>query len=69
MRDWNFWEWVAYASLWVTALIEAGGVALLRAREVRKKFPLWLRSHNWSFVPFVLLMIATCILWYRGYMA
>src|SRR5690348_6895551 len=62
MRDWTFWEWIAYASLWITALIEAAGVALLRARELRKRLPLWLRSHQWSFVPLVLPSIATVVL-------
>lgn len=62
MRDWNFWEWLAYASLWVTGLIEASGVALLRAREVRRRLPRVLRSHNWAFLPLALLTISTIIL-------
>ena len=62
MRDWGFWEWLAFVSLWIAGLIEAAGVAMLRAREVRRRLPGFLRSHNWAFLPLGLLTIATLIL-------
>jgi hypothetical protein len=66
MRDWGFWEWLAYASLWVAGIIEAAGVALMRAREVRRRIPRLLRNHAWSFLPLILLVLATGILLSRG---
>jgi hypothetical protein len=62
VRDWNFWEWLAYGSLWVAGMIEAAGGAMLRAREVRRRLPRVLRSHNWAFLPLGLLSVATIIL-------
>jgi hypothetical protein len=62
MSQWTFWEWLAYAGLWIAGIIEAAEAALLKAREIRRRLPLFLRSRNWAFAPLALISASTVIL-------
>jgi hypothetical protein len=62
MSHWNFWEWLAYAGLWVAGIIEAAEAALIKVREIRRRLPAFLRSRNWAFAPLGVLLLSTIIL-------
>ena len=58
VRDWTFWEWVAYVALFVAAL----EIALKDAPTLRTKFPRLLAGPFWPFVPISLVLFSTAIL-------
>ncbi len=57
MRDWKFWDWVTYICLLVAAV-------LISAREPAEKVPAmnWITSSAWSYVPLLLVAIASVLL-------
>src|SRR5437773_527901 len=61
MRQWHFWDWIAYGLLAVAAF----GVALWR--EFPKMFEQWTGHIGaiWSFIPAALVVIATVIFIFR----
>ena len=67
MREWGFWEWIGYTSLWVTAVILAidGGVKIA-SDELKNLLPEFLESATWSFLPLILLCFGTAILFVRA---
>ncbi len=73
MRDWKFWDWVAYAGLFIAAIILALDAALQAAPHLAKRMPDFLKSEIWVFLPLVLVICATVILisrtfgWVGGY--
>ena len=57
MRDWKFWDWTAYACLFIAAI-------LLAAKEPIEKIEAmnWLSTPIWSYVPLLLVVVATLLL-------
>jgi hypothetical protein len=65
MAHWNFWEWPAYASLWIAAVILFADGGLRMAPDVRNRLPPFLQFlyNPWlAFVPLALLIIGTLML-------
>src|SRR5260370_42315353 len=62
MRQWSFWDWIAYGLLAIAAF----GVALWK--EFPKMFEQWTGYTGaiWSFIPAALVVIATVILIIRA---
>src|SRR5260370_40289703 len=61
MAHWNFWEWMAYALVWVSALISAADMGLKMAPELRERMLPVLSSAWWAFTPLVAIVLATLI--------
>ena len=61
MREWKFWDWVAYACLLVSAI-------LVVAKEPAEKVPVmhWLSDPIWSFIPLILVILASLLLGARA---
>lgn len=63
MRDWGFWEWVAYATIWVGALIIAADAGLkLTKGSLRETAAPLLESPVWAFLPLICIILGTLIL-------
>lgn len=63
MREWGFWEWVAYATLWVGALIIAADGGLKLSSDHLKSFvPDLMESPAWMFAPMTCVLLGTLIL-------
>jgi hypothetical protein len=66
MGHWSFWEWVAYSTLWVGAIILAVDGGLKWYPDVRDNSPRWFRSVVaspwWAFSPLGFVIFATLIL-------
>ncbi|HZR61367.1 MAG TPA: hypothetical protein VFA80_10515 [Xanthobacteraceae bacterium] len=65
MSDWGFWEWVAYAVLFVAALILAMDQGLKMAPDLASAAKGLLGSPAWAFSPLILVLLATGILFSR----
>jgi len=61
MREWKLWDWIAYACLFIAAIV-------LAAKEL-EKYPVmhWLSNPIWSVAPLILVVIATIILLARAF--
>lgn len=66
MSDWRFWDWVAYAILFVAAMIIAIDTGIRLSPVTWPHIPEFLHSGWWGFAPLALLIIATLILLARG---
>jgi hypothetical protein len=62
MRYWTFWEWVAYAALFVAAMIIAAETGVRIAPDLTAHAPDFMHSAIWGFAPIVLVVGATIIL-------
>lgn len=62
MAKWGFWEWVAYAVLFVAAIIIATDQGIKLSPDLASLFNGVLTSPYWGFAPLVLLLLATGIL-------
>jgi hypothetical protein len=62
MASWKFFEWLAYASILVGAVILAADAALKGSPTLMPHLPDWIKSEYWSFAPFALLMLSGAIL-------
>lgn len=62
MREWKFWDWVAYAALFLATGVEAFEAGLKQAPKLAIHMPDILTSEWLSFVPFFLVCVATVIL-------
>lgn len=65
MREWSFWEWMAYAALALAAIIQAAEGGLKEAPQLAAKMPEILPSEISAFVPLALVVLATLILLVR----
>ena len=61
MASWKFFEWLAYASILVGAVILAADAALKGSPTLMPHLPDWIKSEYWSFAPFALLMLSGAI--------
>jgi hypothetical protein len=60
VAHWGFWEWLGYASLWITGIILAVDAGLkMSAASLRQKLLAITESRAWAFAPLVLLVIGT----------
>jgi hypothetical protein len=66
MRDWGFWDWVAYATLFIAALIIAAETGVRLAPELQEYFG-FMRSAAWGFAPLILVVAGTVILISRSF--
>lgn len=57
MSDWGFWDWVAYGSTWVAALVIAASTSIKLEPHLRERVPEPLKARWWGYVPLVLLFI------------
>ena len=62
MRHWTFWEWVAYAALFVSAMIVAAYTGARITPDLSAYMPQFIHSSIWGFAPLILIVIATIIL-------
>jgi hypothetical protein len=62
MRNWTFWEWVAYTCLLVGAIILAADTGFRISPNVASFKPPFVHSPLWGFAPVALILIATIIL-------
>src|SRR5271165_1878775 len=62
MRNWSFWEWIAYATLAMAAAIEAAEGGLKGAPTLAAKLPTILPPEIMSFVPLGLVVFSTFLL-------
>jgi hypothetical protein len=62
MRDWKFYDWIAYCTIFVVAIIEAIEGALHFAPETSKNMPDFLKSEWFAFLPLLLVSFATIVL-------
>ena len=67
MRHWSFWEWVAYAALFVAAMIVASDTGLRIAPDLAAHMPDFVRGDIWAFTPLGLVILATIILLFREF--
>jgi hypothetical protein len=66
MRDWGFFEWLAYAVMFVAAIIMAVDQGLKLSPDLLTYFSWLVSSNYWAFSPLVLILLATGILVSRG---
>jgi len=66
MRDWRFWEWLAYGSMFVGALLIAADTGVRLSPELQK-YSGFMHSAWWGFAPLILFVSATVILIARNY--
>ena len=69
MSDWGFWDWVAYGSTWVAAIVIAASAAIKIEPHLREKVPTPLKANWWGYVPLGLLAIGLVgfgISWFGG---
>lgn len=66
MEKWTFWEWVAYAILFIGAVILAADTGLRQSPEIMKMIPTFISSVAWGFAPLVTVLLATGILLANG---
>jgi len=62
MRHWTFWEWVAYAALFIASLIIAAETGFKTEPEVMERLPAFVHSGWWGFSPLAFVLFATIIL-------
>jgi hypothetical protein len=62
MRNWTYWEWVAYAVLFVAAIIIAADQGIKLAPDIAVSLKGLLASPWWAFSPVTLILLATGIL-------
>lgn len=66
MRDWGFWDWLAYITLGLAALIEAGNTGLRSAPDLAEALPHIFKAEWLGFLPLGLFLAATIILLLRA---
>ena len=67
VRHWTFWEWGAYAALFVAASIVAAETGFKTEPEVMSHLPDFFRSTIWGFAPVLLVVFATIVLLLREF--
>jgi hypothetical protein len=66
MRDWGFWEWLAYATIFVGALVLAADTGAKLSPELQEYLG-FMRAAAWGFAPLILLIAGAIILIARNY--
>jgi hypothetical protein len=66
MRHWTFWEWLAYACLFLGAMILAADTGIRLAPELGNLLP-FIHGPAWGFAPLAFLLLATVILLAREF--
>jgi hypothetical protein len=61
MAHWNFWEWLAYSCVAVTAIILAADTGLRMAPDLKKRFAPLLESPWWGFTPLVAMTVGAIL--------
>ena len=61
MASWKFWDWVAYACLFVAAVIVAADAAIKNAPTLSPHLPDWIGREYWSFAPLAMLTLGGII--------
>jgi hypothetical protein len=67
MRHWKFWEWAAYGSLFVAAMIVAAETGVRIAPDLFGYVPEFVRGAVWGLAPLTLVVVATIILLLREF--
>jgi hypothetical protein len=62
MRNWKFWDWVAYACLGVAAIGMAVGQVLKENQTVFETLPTFLLGPKWAYAPIILFALGSAIL-------
>ena len=65
MSHWTVWEWIAYATLWISAIIVAVDGGLKMSSEIHERVPRLrsaVKSPWWAFAPVVLIVLASILL-------
>jgi hypothetical protein len=58
---WDFWAWLAYGCIWVSALILAADAGLRLSPDLRAKVGWVVHSPVWGFTPLVLILVSGVI--------
>jgi len=66
MRNWRFWDWLAYTGVFVAAVILAADTGMRQSPEFQK-YVGFMHSAWWGFAPLILLVGATAILIARSF--
>jgi hypothetical protein len=61
MSNWTFWEWVAYAIMFVAAILIAADQGIKLAPELLQRLNGLIASPYWAFAPLALILLATGI--------
>jgi len=61
VTKWTFWEWVAYAALFVAAMIIAADQAIKMEPDLRQRLEIVVANPIWAFAPIALILLATGI--------
>jgi hypothetical protein len=61
MIGWGFWDWVAYSTLYIGAIIFAIETAISSSASIRAHIPNFIKSNIWAFIPAILLTMATIV--------
>jgi hypothetical protein len=69
MREWKFWDWTAYASLFFGALGIVAHALNGEGAGVTSSWPTFFQSGYWAYVPLALVIYATIVLLVRGFRA
>jgi hypothetical protein len=67
MSQWGFWDWIAYLTTWIAAIIIALGGAVRAEPYLRRRLPAFVRAPAWAFLPVALLMIGLVVFLVRLY--
>ncbi len=63
MGDWGFFDWLAYGTTWIAAIVIAASGAIRIKSTLRRKIPQFMKWPFWSFVPILLLVIGFLAFW------
>jgi hypothetical protein len=67
MRQWTFWEWVAYCCLLLGAMIMAADTGVRLAPDLAPYVPHFVHGAVWGFAPLAFVVLATSILLVREF--
>jgi len=59
MQHWGFWEWCAYAALFIAAIVLAADQSIKLAPTIAPRASFILSSSYWAFAPLALVLFAT----------
>jgi hypothetical protein len=61
MHHWHFWDWAAYSTLFIGAVIIAADAGIKMAPNLKDHFSAITSSPYWGCAPLVLILLSTCI--------
>ena len=63
MKEWGFWDWLAYARLWISGSVIFADASLKQSSSsLREPFAAILESRTWGLLPIVCIVAGTLIL-------